>query len=314
MASQRPVCIGLVIAIAALLTSCSTGSSLTSVSVVPSTAALTLTGQSVQFKALGTYTKQDHPSQTKDITDQVTWESSDPSVATVSATGLATAVGFGSTSITATVKSSNNVLVAGNAVLNSSTQGGAVRDLTSITIIPSSQTTQTLGETAQYIAIGTFSSAPVTQDVTNQVTWQSSDVKIATINTAGLATAVACVGDPCLTTITAIGTADSGNAITTNSNFILNPAGGDTTLPSLTVYRVGLGTGTVVSSPTGINCGSGASCTGHFTLGSGVTLTATPAAGSSFGGWSANCLPTNAPTCTLSMTDNETVGAIFNQP
>ncbi len=33
----------------------------------------------------------------------------------------------------------------------------------------------------------------MTQDMTNQVTWMSSDVRVATINSAGLATAIGSV-------------------------------------------------------------------------------------------------------------------------
>jgi hypothetical protein len=82
-------------------------------------------------------------------------------------------------------------------------------------------------------------------------------------------------------------------------------------LPSLSVYLVGSGSGTVVSSPAGINCsGSGSGCSAFFPQGSTVTLTASP--GSSFGGWSANCTPDTANPCTVTMSTNQTVGAIFN--
>jgi hypothetical protein len=47
------------------------------------------------------------------------------------------------------------------------------------------------------------------------------------------------------------------------------------------------GSGTVTSSPTGINCG--ATCNAAFPGGTSVTLTATPAASQSFTGWSGNC-------------------------
>ncbi|MDY7093589.1 MAG: Ig-like domain-containing protein [Acidobacteriota bacterium] len=53
----------------------------------------------------------------------------------------------------------------------------------------------------------------------------------------------------------------------------------------LTVSKTGLGTGTVTSSPAGIDCG--ATCSATFPGGTGsVTLTATPDAGSVFGGFS----------------------------
>ncbi|HEY2921132.1 MAG TPA: hypothetical protein VGK77_19285, partial [Candidatus Binatia bacterium] len=51
-----------------------------------------------------------------------------------------------------------------------------------------------------------------------------------------------------------------------------------------TVTSSGTGNGTVTSSPVGINCGG--TCSASFTSGTLVTLTATPAVGSTFGGWS----------------------------
>jgi len=54
----------------------------------------------------------------------------------------------------------------------------------------------------------------------------------------------------------------------------------------LSVVKAGTGTGTVTSSPAGINCGS--TCSGTFSSGTSVTLTATPAAGSTFAGWTGN--------------------------
>jgi hypothetical protein len=52
---------------------------------------------------------------------------------------------------------------------------------------------------------------------------------------------------------------------------------------TLTVGRTGNGSGTVTSTPTGITCG--ADCTESYLYGTHVTLTATPAAGSLFTGW-----------------------------
>jgi len=76
----------------------------------------------------------------------------------------------------------------------------------------------------------------------------------------------------------------------------------------LSVDRVGDGTGTVTSSPAGIDCG--ATCTHAFDRGTQVTVTAVPGAGSSFTGWTGDCSGTG--TCTLTMTTGHAVGAIFD--
>lgn len=78
---------------------------------------------------------------------------------------------------------------------------------------------------------------------------------------------------------------------------------------SLTVALAGNGAGTVTSSPSGIDCG--ATCVGQFELGSTVTLTATPADGSTFTGWSA-CDGTG--TCPVTISEARTVTATFEAP
>ena len=77
----------------------------------------------------------------------------------------------------------------------------------------------------------------------------------------------------------------------------------------LTVTRAGAGSGTVASAPSGINCGS--TCSASFPAGSTVTLTATPAQGSTFGGWSGACTGTAA--CTVAMSAARAVTATFNR-
>jgi len=77
---------------------------------------------------------------------------------------------------------------------------------------------------------------------------------------------------------------------------------------SLSVTRAGTGSGTVTSSPSGINCGS--TCSANFTSGASVTLTAAAAGGSTFSGWSGACTGTGA--CTVSMTAARSVTATFN--
>ncbi|MCK7533088.1 MAG: hypothetical protein MZV63_19660 [Marinilabiliales bacterium] len=67
------------------------------------------------------------------------------------------------------------------------------------------------------------------------------------------------------------------------------------------------GSGTV--SGASINCG--ATCSASFDSGTAVTLTASPASGSTFGGWSGAC--TGTGTCTVTMTAARSVTATFTQ-
>ena len=80
--------------------------------------------------------------------------------------------------------------------------------------------------------------------------------------------------------------------------------------PQLSVRREGTGAGSVTSSPAGIECGN--TCARSLPPGSQVTLTAAPAAGSTFAGWQGPCTGTGA--CTLTLTKGASVGAIFRSP
>jgi uncharacterized repeat protein (TIGR02543 family) len=77
----------------------------------------------------------------------------------------------------------------------------------------------------------------------------------------------------------------------------------------LSVTVEGTGTGTVTSSPAGIDVTTGTD-TGAFAPGTVVTLTATPAAGSVFEGWEGACTGTE-PTCAVTMSVARTVTATF---
>jgi hypothetical protein len=77
---------------------------------------------------------------------------------------------------------------------------------------------------------------------------------------------------------------------------------------ALSVTKAGAGTGTVTSSPSGINCGT--TCSANYATGTSVTLTALAASGSTFGGWSGAC--TGTAGCTLAMTAARNVTATFN--
>jgi len=80
-------------------------------------------GLNVQLRALGTYI---HPPVTKDITNDVTWVSNSPGIATVSDTGLLTAAGIdcGGALVSATLKtnhSAGNISSSGSIITGTMT-------------------------------------------------------------------------------------------------------------------------------------------------------------------------------------------------
>jgi photosystem II stability/assembly factor-like uncharacterized protein len=77
---------------------------------------------------------------------------------------------------------------------------------------------------------------------------------------------------------------------------------------TLTVGRSGIGRGTVTSSPVGIDCGS--DCAEPYAMSTTVTLTAAPAFGSIFTGWS-GCDAVSGTRCMVVMNAERSVGASF---
>jgi hypothetical protein len=147
---------------------------LTSITVTP-TNATSLVGATQQFTAAGTYSD----GSAQNLTTQVAWTSSKTTFATISASGLATAVSAGSTTIAAALAS----------VTNSTTfTVKAPPSLTSIAVTPANPAIL-VGVSQPFSATGTFSDS-TTQNITSQVTWTSSSTGVATINASGLATAV----------------------------------------------------------------------------------------------------------------------------
>ncbi|HYL12830.1 MAG TPA: hypothetical protein VEV41_07330, partial [Terriglobales bacterium] len=94
-------------------------------------------------------------------------------------------------------------------------------------------------------------------------------------------------------------TMNSAQSVTATFNAVTFP---------LSVTATGTGSGSVTSAPSGINCPG--TCSASFASGATVTLTATPAAGSTFAGWSGACAGTG--TCNVTMNSAQSVTATFN--
>ncbi|MBK9031448.1 MAG: hypothetical protein IPL61_08945 [Myxococcales bacterium] len=96
-------------------------------------------------------------------------------------------------------------------------------------------------------------------------------------------------------------------AITVNDDVQVSAAFGQS--QSLVVTRSGAGGGTVTSAPAGITCGT--DCAEVYAPGTMVTLTATPAADSTFVGWSGACSGA-ATTCVVTIDAATAVDARFD--
>jgi len=210
-APLKPYLVPIVLVCLSLFSGCGSGSlgpgvggpsrgpsrSLVSIAITPANAALLL-GTLQQFMATGTYS--DHSSQ--DITDSVTWSSSDISVASIAGGGLATALTLGSVTISATSGS-----VSGSTTVNVQS---AV--LSSITVRPVNNKIAPF-TSQQFQAIGTYTDGS-THNVTGQVSWTSSNTAVATIGGSGRAKALI----PGPTTITATLGSISGSSTLDVSN------------------------------------------------------------------------------------------------
>jgi len=324
----------------------------TAVSVIPGTQALSASGQTGQFIALGT---SGTTGLATDVTSsaQIRWSSSIPSIASISASGLVTGLSVGTTTVTAELTNTDGSVVSNTATVNVSATA-APEPLLSLTIIPATVTVGNLQDTAQFLAIGTFSTVPYVRDLTNSstLTWISSEPSVFPVNSntggnsgasAGIVTAYGNGG----TIIIAEAKSSDGTIQTATATFncpltLPNPNGhpppprpsvtgsqAPTRHTTLTVYNEGLNTTnwlvtapSATGTPNVLHCGpasaaGGSVCVATYPVGTTVTLTA-PNTGAAFGGWSSNCTQigtitsTGPNSCTVVVTTNDTVGAIFN--
>ena len=169
---------------------------LTTVTVSPSTPSVAV-GKTQQMIATGTYDN----GVTDTVTDSASWSTSDNTIATVSSTGLVTGVATGTATISATL----------DGISGSTTVTVTLANLSSISITTTSQSLSS-GQTAQFTATGILQNGD-TVNLTNSVTWASSNTTAATIDSSGLATAQTVTSNQ-TTSITAVSGSVTSNAIT----------------------------------------------------------------------------------------------------
>ena len=203
--------------------------SLVSIAVTPANPSFRA-GSTQQFTATATYSD----GSTGNITSSATWTSSNPAAATINASGMATGVAPGTSVITAT---SGTVSGATTATVTSNV-------IASIALTPATPSFAA-GTTQQFTATATYSDG-TTGNVTTTATWTSSDTSVATINSSGLALAVA-QGS---TTITATDNSISGN---TTATITAAAPGVNITTWHVDNNRSGLNDNETILTPTNVN-------------------------------------------------------------
>jgi uncharacterized protein YjdB len=136
----------------------------------------------------------------------VSWSSSNTSVATVSSTGLVTAKSNGSATITVTTADGNKTATSQVTV----NVGSSTVSVTGVSVSPTSSTITASNGTVQLAATIAPSNA------TNQnVSWSSSNTSVATVSSSGLVTGIS-NGSAAITVTTADGNKTASCSITVN--------------------------------------------------------------------------------------------------
>jgi RHS repeat-associated protein len=142
---------------------------LTSIVVTPPSATVNQ-GATQAFTATGHYSD----GTTADLSANATWSTSNAALATVSGTGVATAVNAGTVAVSASI---------GSAI--STAQLTILPAFTGLTITPAAVSIRQ-GETQAFNATASYSDG-TSRDVTSTATWSSSNATVATIDQTGTA-------------------------------------------------------------------------------------------------------------------------------
>ncbi len=212
------------------------------------------------------------------------WTSATPAVATVNeGTGVVTAVAPGTARITASIggrEASVDVAVVPRASPVTVAAGGSGSG--TITSTPAGLSCRVVA--GQTSGTCTFSFP--------------GDAQVSLVATADPGSGFAGWSDACATAGTAttcVVTADQARSARATFG----------ALRTLSVGGAGDGAGAIGSTPGGIACTvgatSGGTCSAQFLDGTTVTLTASPATGNTFAGWSGDCAAASGPACTLTI-------------
>jgi len=187
--NPRPITrISFVLALLATAVGCGqffpSSTTITAIQVLPSNATVA-PGVTQQYTATATYGNNS----TADVTSNVTWSTYATSVATISSGGLLTGVALGTTTVKA--ESGSVIGTTGVTIQNKAISSVSIQPLTpTISVSGTTVNGTTVPTTVQYTATATYKDG-TTGDVTSNCTWNAVPSSFVSIDSTGLATAVA---------------------------------------------------------------------------------------------------------------------------
>jgi Concanavalin A-like lectin/glucanases superfamily/Bacterial Ig-like domain (group 2)/Abnormal spindle-like microcephaly-assoc'd, ASPM-SPD-2-Hydin len=165
---------------------------LVSITISPANSTIQI-GQNQQFTAIGTYTDGSQ----QNITQLVQWSSTASSVASIRATGVASALSGGTTAINASLST-----IAASSTLNVSSLV-----LVSIAVTPASPAIAP-GTNQQFTATGTYADGS-TLNLSTSASWSSSSMSVATVSAQGLGTGLTTGQTMITATVAGVGGSDT---------------------------------------------------------------------------------------------------------
>ena len=218
-----------VLVLLALVVSCSQNAQLSSIEITPGSVTFDEnvpccdfepTNATAQLTAIGTYEngKGSGSTYTKDITNQVDWSSSLPTVASVTPGGLVSPTGCGTDVVKAQAGAGG--VFADIQIQVCMMPMSGMSSLGSLKVLAGSQALNNRGDKSQFKAFGTYANGNAARDLTGQVKWSTSDARVATVSSTGLVTLIAScsnIGSGPEAVITAAAPASSGSSLTATS-------------------------------------------------------------------------------------------------
>ncbi|MGD0890540.1 MAG: Ig-like domain-containing protein [Terracidiphilus sp.] len=169
---------------------CGSSNDIDSLTVTPTTLTFEGAGLSAQLTAIATIGHGSHPATNENVTDLVAWTAVGSEVAAVTSSGLVTSgEDTGVVQVTASIHGFTGLITSSCSVTVEAPTSSAVSKKSSpVAIVDGFRTPVVPGETRQLRAVGTSGTEGVQEDLTDRVTWSSSNPAIATVSKSGAVT------------------------------------------------------------------------------------------------------------------------------